>query len=78
MGPDSDERGHGSYKPLFVVDEETGNIVPVYLPADAVADQAKPGAKAGNPVLDDINEQLRQEGLAEKMKELYRKDSGES
>lgn len=59
-------------KPLYAVDEKTGKLVPVDIPVDAVANMAKPGYKAGNPLLDEINEQLRQHNIIEKTKQLYR------
>lgn len=64
--------GYIKSKSYYVIDKDSGNIVPVYLPADAVLQQAKPGSKAGSSLLDKINEELRQEGLIEKMKRLYK------
>jgi len=43
------------------------------LPADAITPEARAGVKAGNPLLDEINEQLRKENIIESMKKLYRK-----
>lgn len=51
--------GHISFKPYESV-----------VPCDAVSPQAKPGAKAGNPCVDKINEELREEGLINKLKAL--------
>lgn len=69
------QRGFADYKPYYVVDEETGEIIPVYLTADAVMPEARAGAKAGNPLLDEINEQLKRDRIIEKMRGLHRKRS---
>ncbi|MDD5191627.1 MAG: hypothetical protein PHH54_02105 [Candidatus Nanoarchaeia archaeon] len=71
---DDENKGYGHSNPLYVVDEKTGELIQVYLPADAVASEAKPGVKAGNPLLDEINQQLREEQLIEKMRRLYIKN----
>ena len=54
-------RGAGSYNPLYVEDEITRELIPVYVPQDAVAYGCKPGEKAGNPVADENNERIKQE-----------------
>lgn len=72
MADNDNQIGYIKSKPYYVIDKDSGNIVPVYLPADAVLQQAKPGSKAGNSLLDKINKELRQEGLIEKMKKLYK------
>jgi len=72
MENDEYRKGYFRFKPYYVIDEETGEIVPTNLPADAVIPQAKPGSKAGNSLLDEINERLQDEGLIEKLKRLYR------
>jgi len=69
---DKYQKGFADSKPYYVVDEESGEIVPIYLPADAIIPEAKPGAKAGNPFLDEINKDLRKENITEKLKRLYR------
>ena len=70
---DKYQKGFADYKSYYVVDEKTGKIVPIYLPADAVIHEARPGAKAGNPLLDEINEELRRKNITEEMKRLYRR-----
>ncbi|MEA3514533.1 MAG: hypothetical protein U9R34_03595 [Nanoarchaeota archaeon] len=72
MTDNDDQIGYIKSKSYYVIDKDSGNIVPVYLPADAVQHQAKPGSKAGSSLLDKINEELKQEGLIEKMKGLYK------
>ncbi len=67
------KKGCGKYKPYFVIDKKTGKLIPAYLPEDAVVKEAKPGEKAGNYLIDEINEQLHPTGLMEKLKELYKK-----
>ncbi len=69
---DKSQKGFADFKPYYVVDEESGKLVPIYLPSDAVMPEARPGAKAGNPLLDEINEELRRENIIEKMKRLYK------
>jgi len=51
--------GHISFRPY-----EAG------APCDVVSPQAKPGAKAGNPCIDKINEQLIEEEIINKIKAL--------
>jgi len=68
---DKYQKGSADSKPYYVVDEESGELVPIYLPAYAVIPEAKPGAKAGNPLLDEINEDLRKKNITEKIKRLY-------
>jgi len=72
---DKYQKGSADSKPYYVVDEESGKLVPIYLPADAVMPEAKPGTKAGNPLLDEINEDLRRENITEKIKRLYKINS---
>ena len=67
------QKGFADSKPYYIVDKESGKLIPVYFPADAVMPEARPGAKAGNPLLDEINEKLRGENITEKMKRLYKK-----
>ncbi len=67
------QKGHASSKPYYVFDEKTGKLIQLNLPANAIMPESKPGYKAGNSLLDEINEQLEQEGLVKKIKELYRK-----
>jgi len=69
---DKYQKGFADSKLYYVVDEESGELVPIYLPADAVMPEARPGVKAGNPLLDEINEELRRKNLIEKTKGLYR------
>ncbi len=69
---DKYQKGSANSKPYYVIDEESGEVVPIYLPADAVISEARPGAKAGNPLLDEINERLRRENITEKTKGLYK------
>ncbi len=71
---DNYQKGNSGSKPYYAIDHKTGKIIPVYLPVDAVAAEAKPGSKAGNPLIDEINEQLREEGFIEKLKNLYKID----
>ncbi|MAG39050.1 hypothetical protein CMO90_03085 [Candidatus Woesearchaeota archaeon] len=71
MGEEEYELGYFDSKPVYVIDEDSGELVPVYLPVDAIMNEARTGVKAGNPLLDDINKELREEGLIEKLKELY-------
>ena len=72
MTDNDNQIGYIKSKPYYVIDKDNGNIVPIYLPEDAVLQRAKPGSKAGSSLLDKINEELRQEGLIEKMKALYK------
>ncbi|MCK5629524.1 MAG: hypothetical protein KAI26_02810 [Nanoarchaeota archaeon] len=72
MTDNANQIGYIKSRPYYVIDKDSGNIVPVYLPADAVLERAKPGSKAGSSLLDKINEELKQEGLIEKMKGLYK------
>jgi len=69
------QKGSADSKPYYIVDEESGKLVPVYLPDDAVIPEARPGVKAGNPLLDEINEDLRKENITEKIKRLYKINS---
>jgi hypothetical protein len=73
---DDYRKGHADYRPFYVIDKDTGKLVELYLPADAVAAEAKPGYKAGNPALDEVNEQIRRDGLLEKFKRLYQISKG--
>ncbi|MBU3941688.1 MAG: hypothetical protein KKF74_02135, partial [Nanoarchaeota archaeon] len=72
---DKYQKGSADSKPYYVVDEESGKLMPIYFPADAVMPKARPGVKAGNPLLDEINEELRKENIIEKMKRLYKINS---
>ena len=72
MADDTNKIGYVKSKPYYVIDKDSGKIIPIYIPADAIMQQAKPGSKAGNSLLDKINEELREEGLIEKMKSLYK------
>ena len=68
------QKGHGSFRPFYVIDPETGRVVKVDPPADAVAPEAKPGAKAGNDLVDTLNEQFAQEresDLLEILRKIY-------
>jgi len=69
---DKYQKGFADSKLYYVIDEESGEVVPIYFPDDAVIPEAKPGAKAGNPLLDEINEKLRKENITEKTKGLYK------
>src|SRR3989344_4537341 len=73
MENDEYRKGYFRFKPYYVIDEETGEIVPTNLPADAVIPQAKPGSKAGNSLLDEINESLQDEGKIEEIISRNRK-----
>lgn len=42
-----------------------------YIPADAVAPCAKPGYKAGNPMIDEVNENVRRDNIIKKFKKFY-------
>lgn len=64
------EKGFADSKPLYVIDEETGELIELYFPLDAIASEA--GFKAGNPHLDRINKKLRESNLIETMKLLYK------
>ena len=44
-----------------------------YVPADAVAKAAKPGYKAGNPLLDNVLEKIRKDSIVRRFKDLYTK-----
>ncbi len=57
---DKYQKGSADSKSYYVVDKKSGKIVPIYLPADAVIPKARPGVKAGNPLLDEINKKLRE------------------
>ena len=69
---DKYQKGSADSKPYYFVDEESGKLIPIYFPADAVMPEARPGVKAGNPLLDEINEYLRKENITEKIKRLYK------
>ena len=69
------QKGSADSKPYYVVDEESGELVRIYFPADAVMPEARPGVKAGNPLLDEINKKLRKENIIEKTKRLYRRNN---
>ena len=72
---DKYQKGSADSKPYYVVDEESGELMPIYFPAYAVMPEARPGTKAGNPFLDEINEELRKKKIIEKMKRLYKINS---
>jgi len=44
-----------------------------YVPADAVAKEAKPGYKAGNPMLDDVLKQIREDSIVRRFRDFYTK-----
>lgn len=67
------QKEHATSRPFYVIDPDTGKLVKLNLPADAIAPEAKPGFKAGNVLVDELNEQLRREGLLAKLKGLYKK-----
>ena len=55
-----------------MVKKSDDNYIPTpYVPADAVAKQAKPGYKAGNPIIDEVNENIRRDTIIKKFKKLY-------
>ena len=66
------QRGKATYTPHYIVDEETGELISVYIPTDAIIRQAQSGYKAGNPLLDDINEKIKQKGLIDKFRKLHK------
>lgn len=66
------QKGYFRCKEYFAVDELTGELIPLYIPDDVIAKGCSPGDYAGNPHLDEINKQLRDEGIIEKMKSLYK------
>lgn len=43
-----------------------------YVPADAIAKEAKPGYKAGNPMLDNVLEEIKKYSITERFKRLYK------
>ncbi|MFH1173713.1 MAG: hypothetical protein V1725_01115 [archaeon] len=55
------EYGRHEYTPDRI--EKDGKTLPVYIPADATAPEAKPGSKAGNPHLDVLLEEERKEQI---------------
>ena len=69
---DKYQKGSADSKPYYIVDEESGELVPIYFPADAVISEARPGVKAGNPLLDEINEELKNKNIIEKLRRLYK------
>lgn len=44
-----------------------------YVPADAVAKEAKPGYKAGNPMLDNVLDNIRRDNIVKRFRDLYTK-----
>lgn len=48
-------------------------LIPLYMPADAVAKEAQPGYKAGNPVIDRVNENSKREAFFRKFRDFYKK-----
>ncbi len=44
-----------------------------YVPADAVTKEAKPGYKAGNPMLDNVLDNIRKDNLVKRFNDLYTK-----
>jgi hypothetical protein len=42
-----------------------------YIPADAIASEAKPGYKAGNYLIDENNDRARRETITKRFKKLY-------
>lgn len=69
---DDHQKGHYDSKPYYVIDKDTGKIIPVYLPADAVIASVQPGYKAGNPLIDKVNDELKKKDMIQKMKYLYK------
>lgn len=70
---DTPERGYASSKPVLYINPKTGKLEPMVIPEDAIMIQAKPGYKSGSRLLDEINEDLRKQGLiVEKIKEFYK------
>jgi len=67
------KKGYAQFKSYYVIDEETGELIELNLPSDAIADMAKLGVKAGNPLLDEINREIRESSLIEKTKRLFKK-----
>ncbi len=65
------EKGKYNYTPHLVWDEETDKGIPIYIIADAINPLARPGIKAGNYILDDFEEFLRQEYIIEKAKKKH-------
>jgi hypothetical protein len=43
------QTGNIEYTPYFIVDGETGELIPLHLPKDAVTPTARFGNKVGNP-----------------------------
>ncbi len=70
----ADNYRKGSFRPYYVINEELGEVVAVYLTSDAIMRGAGISGTGANPLLDDINQQLRDEGIIEKLKSLYRTD----
>ncbi len=46
-------------------------FIPPYLPADAVSPCAQPGYKAGNPLIDRVNDNSRKDTFSKKFKKFY-------
>lgn len=46
-------------------------FIPPYLPADAVAREAQPGYKAGNPLIDRVNEEIKRDTFFKRFKKFY-------
>ena len=53
------EKGYLDYVPYYITEKD--KIIPIYIIADAINPEAKPGAKTGNFVLDDLLEYLRKQ-----------------
>ena len=53
--------GHVTFRPCHIVE-----------PCDAISLEAMPGAKAGNTLVDEMNEQLKREEIIKKMRPLHR------
>ncbi|MBI2045129.1 hypothetical protein HYT23_03660 [Candidatus Pacearchaeota archaeon] len=64
--------GFHNYVPYFLVDEK-GELIPIYAMADAITECAKVGIKAGNFLLEDIDEILEKGGLIEILRKLSEK-----
>ena len=64
--------GYASSKQIYFEDDETGELIPYNLSADAVMPEARPGVKSGNLLLDEIIDEIRREGLTKKIRESYK------
>jgi heterodisulfide reductase subunit C len=62
------EKGTIHLRSYYVIDKETGKIIPIYLTSNAVMRESCIGNKAGNPLIDKINEELEKSRLIKKLK----------